>query len=124
MKSTFGKSEKLKSKELIGRLFTEGKTIVSGSLQAFYLPNDQIEGAKLLTAISVSKRNFKKAVARNRIKRLLREAYRRNKAFYFNNITTDYALMILYIGKTKPSFEALNTNMNVLLEKLSKEFSE
>ena len=65
--------------------------------------------------VSVCKRYFKKAVDRNRIKRLIREAFRLNKEEYFNNIPTSYALMILYIGKDTADFDLINSKTKLLL---------
>jgi ribonuclease P protein component len=47
----------------------------------------------------------------------MREAYRLNKNAYFNNITTQYALMILYISNDKPTFEQTDKSMKKLLDK-------
>lgn len=125
MKFTFKKKEKLKSQKLIEKLFLEGKSISVFPLRMLYLQTDFEDGSKLKTGVSASKRNFKKAVDRNRIKRLLREAYRLNKAEYFNNITTSYALMILYIGKDSTDFDSVNSKVKLLfsnfLEKISKD---
>ena len=73
--------------------------------------------------VSVSKRHFKHAVNRNRIKRLMREVYRLNKGDYFNNSSTQYALMILYIGKDGTDFETINSKMRLLFDKFIKETS-
>lgn len=125
MKFTFKKKEKLKSQKLIEKLFDEGKSVTVFPLRMLYLKTAQDDGSTIKTGVSVSKRNFKKAVQRNRIKRLLREAYRLNKPEYFNNITTSYALMILYIGKEATDFDSINANLKLLLsaflEKISKD---
>jgi ribonuclease P protein component len=114
---TYSKKEKLKSKKLIDQLFSEGHSVSAFPLRLVYLNTHFDEAVLAKTGVSVSKRNFKTAVDRNRIKRLLREAYRLNKSNYFNNITTQYAFMILYIGKDKPSFIEVETKMNVLFKK-------
>jgi ribonuclease P protein component len=114
---TFNKKEKLKSKKLIDLLFSEGKSVSAFPLRLVYLPTTFEDDIFAKTGVSVSKRNFKTAVDRNRIKRLLREVYRLNKAHYFNTITTQYAFMILYIGKDKPSFNQAETQMNLLFKK-------
>lgn len=125
MKFTFKKKDKLKSRKLIEKLFDEGKSVTVFPLRMLYLKTTHEDGSVIKTGVSVSKRNFKKAVDRNRVKRLLREAYRFNKPEYFNNITTPYALMILYIGKDANDFNSVNENLKLLLsaflEKTSKE---
>lgn len=117
MPATFHKKEKLKSKKLIEQLFTEGKSVLVFPLRLIYMSTVFDDHVIAKTAISVSKRNFKNAVDRNYIKRLLREVYRVNKTAYFNNISTQYAFMILYIGKDKPTFVQVETQMKHLFEK-------
>jgi ribonuclease P protein component len=125
MKFTYKKKERLKNPKLIEKLFLEGKSISVFPFRLIYLETTFEDGSKIKTGVSVSKRNFKKAVDRNRIKRLLREAYRLNKPEYFNNITTSYALMILYIGKDTTDFDSVNSKLKLLfstfLEKISKD---
>jgi ribonuclease P protein component len=116
MKASFSKKEKLKSKKLIEQLFAEGKSVSAHPLRLIFIETSFVEDVKLKVGMSVSKRNFKKAVDRNRIKRLLRECYRLNKHAYFNNITTQYAFMILYIGNDKPIYKYLETKMKLLFE--------
>jgi len=115
MKFTFHSKERLKSQKIIEKLFLQGKSITVFPLKLLYLETPHWDGSEIKTAVSVSKRNFKKAVDRNHIKRLLREAYRLNKAEYFNNIATSYALMILYIGKDTTDFESVNSKIKLLL---------
>ena len=116
MDYTFKKSEKLKSKKLIDQLFLEGRSVTVFPLRLVYLQTSFKEGENIKTGVSVGKRNFKKAVDRNRIKRLVREVYRLNKNQYFNNTTTQYAFMILYIGTDKPNFKDLEAKMKLLFE--------
>lgn len=123
MDFTYGKKEKLKSKKLINQLFAEGQSVSSYPLRMVFLEMSFEENVVAKTGVSVSKKHFKNAVDRNRIKRLLRESYRLNKPLFFNNITTQYALMILYIGKEKPTFKQVETKMKVLFEKFSNKIS-
>ncbi|MCK5401838.1 MAG: ribonuclease P protein component [Flavobacteriaceae bacterium] len=116
MDITFSNKEKLKSKKLIEKLFAEGKSVSVYPLRLMFIKSTFDEDTKIKVGVSVSKRNFKNAVDRNRIKRLLREVYRLNKGLYFNNITTQYAFMILYIGNEKPEFKSLETKMKLLFQ--------
>lgn len=117
MNASYPKKEKLKSEKLIAKLFLEGKSVSAYPLRMVYLKTTFHEDIKVKAGVSVSKRNFKRAVDRIRIKRLLREAYRLNKASYFNKLTTTYAFMILYIGKEKPTYVEVDKKMKQLLQK-------
>lgn len=117
MKFTFNKKEKLKSEKLITKLFAEGQTVIAYPLRMVYLPIAFDDAVKVKAGVSVSKRNFKNAVDRNRIKRLMREAYRLQKGAYFNNFSGSYALMILYIGKDGTDFETVKAKMKQLFDK-------
>ncbi|MEN8885321.1 MAG: ribonuclease P protein component [Winogradskyella sp.] len=117
MNFTYSKKDKLKSKKCIEQLFTEGKAVTAYPLKLIYLKTNFEDGSLLKTGVSVSKRLHKTAVSRNQIKRLLREAYRLNKPLYFNNSSTSYAFMILYLSKDGTTFDKLNTNIKSLFEK-------
>lgn len=124
MKFSYSKKEKLKSKKLINQLFAEGQSVSAFPLRLVYLPTHFNDAIIAKTGVSVSKRHFKTAVDRNRIKRLLREAYRLNKNDFFNNLDTQYAFMILYIGKEKPTYTQVETKMKVLFKKFLNNVSE
>ncbi|HUH29007.1 ribonuclease P protein component [Gelidibacter sp.] len=123
MDQSYKKIEKLKGQKLIEKLFSEGNSVVAYPLRLVYLKTNFDTPVKIKAGVSVSKRNFKKAVDRNRIKRLMREAYRLNKSKYFNNIPDQYAFMILYIGKTQTDFETVSKKMNTLMDAFLKQQS-
>lgn len=118
MNESFGRNEKLKSKIVIDDLFARGKTLRKYPLRLMYLPleNGFLEEHK--TAVSVPKRSFKKAVERNYLKRLMREAFRKNKYLLANNLTQSYALMFIYTGREKQPYAKLFSVTEELLKKL------
>lgn len=115
MNHSFPKKEKLKSRKLIGQLFAEGKSISKFPLRLVYLKTDLPEGTGIQAAVSVGKRNFKKAVDRNRIKRLLRETYRLNKHMVLEGSEASYAFMFLYLGREMPEYKKTEHKMKQLL---------
>ncbi|MGB4845545.1 MAG: ribonuclease P protein component [Ferruginibacter sp.] len=74
----FKKEEKLKSRKTIEQLFKEGKSFSNFPFRILWMLNDKAT-APLQSGFAVSSKHFKKAVDRNRIKRLMREAYRLQK---------------------------------------------
>lgn len=79
MANTLCKAERLNSKILIEKMFAGGsKSFSIFPLRVVYMPveNQDVQASILL---SVSKKRFKRAVKRNRVKRQLREAYRMHK---------------------------------------------
>ena len=93
----FPKEEKLKSKKCIEQLFSAGNAVSKFPLKLIYVATDLPNDVPIQAGVSVTKRRFKKAVTRNRIKRLMREAYRLHKNDVFNTISTSYAFMFLYL---------------------------
>lgn len=117
MSFRFPKTEKLKSKKLIEQLFAEGVGITNYPIKLVYLKTRYEDDSKCKVGVTVSKRNFKSAVKRNRIKRLMRESYRLNKHLIFNNIEGDFAFMFLYLGKEIPSQSRITDAMITLMQK-------
>lgn len=118
MDFSFPKKEKLKRKKLFEQLFAEGKGISNYPVKLIYLRTALHEDVRFQAGVTVSKRNFKKAVQRNRIKRLLREGYRLNKHLVFNNIEGNFAFLFLYIGKEMPEYHQVETSIKAIFYKL------
>ena len=123
MAKRFGlpKSERLKSRKRIDSLFAEGKGFAVFPIRVVYrfFPEGGQSGWQM--GVSASKRSFKKAVDRNRIKRLLREAYRLQKEELQRALTESGksgAVFFLYTGKTLPSFAEVKEVMAKVLKKL------
>ena len=117
MRQTFNKLERLKRKKLIQQLFAEGKTVTVFPLKLIYLPSEHDSPYKIQAAVSVSKRNFKKAVQRNRIKRLMREAYRLNKHLVYDSENTKkHIFMFIYQGRNETDFATIENKMKELLK--------
>jgi len=117
MKFTLGKQERLKSKKLIEKLYAEGKTIKVFPLKMVYLKINHTSDYPAQVGVSVPKRNFRLAVHRNRLKRLLRETYRLQKFRVYNSLEDQYVFMISYLGKDLFTFDKLFDKMTLLLEK-------
>ncbi|SHM86965.1 ribonuclease P protein component [Polaribacter sp. KT 15] len=115
MKNTLGKQERLKSKKLIEKLYSEGNSVKTFPLRLIYVQTEHTSDFPCQVGVSVAKRNFKLAVHRNRLKRLLRETYRLQKEIVYNNLDKPYVFMISYIGREEIKYEELYLKMEKLL---------
>jgi len=77
---TLKKIERISLQKEIDCLFKQGNAFISYPLRVVYLEQKPLSGATVSTLVSVPKKKFKRAVKRNRMKRLVREAYRQKKA--------------------------------------------
>lgn len=119
--NTLPKSARLKSRKRIEALFANGTSFKSFPIIMVAYAHNELDGGSVEIAVSVSKKRFKKAVDRNRIKRLLREAYRRNQVKIDRNQLTHQALsvMFLFVGKEMPNFELVEEKIITLLSRLN-----
>lgn len=117
---TLSKEERICSKKLINELFTgNGRSMTAFPLRAVFMKrtvgDDQPRAAML---VSVPKRYFKHAVDRNRVKRQVREAFRRNKSIITQNLTDDHeavAMAFVWLTDEKfPSSEVENRMVRLL----------
>ena len=118
----FPKSQRLKSRKKLQQIFAEGKSVRTKDLRLIYLA-EKNGTTEVKCGVGLSTRNFKNAVDRNRIKRLLREAYRLRQhdlKKYAEDHPVDLSLFLLYTGRELPQYEDIYENVGVVLQKLQK----
>ncbi len=119
---TFKKEEKLKSRKLIEVLFKKGISFSIFPLRVLYLFSEE-NIAPLQAGFAVSAKHFKKAVDRNRVKRLMREAYRLKK----NNLTANLlenkkgmAVFFIYTSNKILLYREVDEKIELAIKKLNK----
>ncbi len=118
---SLSKHERLKSKKQIDALFLSGKAFFVYPYKVKYIFTANNENPQLKFGISVPKRNFKKAVDRNRIKRLSREAYRLHKVPFQEMVLAgqlEVQLMFMYTHNELLPYADVKKAMIKCLDKL------
>lgn len=118
---TFSKNERLCSRTTIQTLFTKGKSFVKYPFRVAYLSLDDDCPVEAQILISVSKKRFKRAYKRNRLKRLTREAYRLNKHEFLSHLKArdkNLAVAFIYLPAEILTYADVEKGMKKALKKL------
>jgi ribonuclease P protein component len=119
---TFKRAEKLKSRKTIEQLFKEGKSFSNFPFRILWKFNETVT-SPLQTGFAVSSKHFKKAVDRNRIKRLMREAYRLQKNDLQHQLSQNskqLAVFFIYTGNELPAYDFIFEKTGNVLRRLIK----
>lgn len=122
--NTFKKEERLCSHKTIADVVSNGHSFLVHPFRVSFLPSTHAGQYPAQILTGVSKRNFKRAVDRNRIKRLMREAYRKNKNILYTHLekhNTKLAVMLIYIGKQLPEYQETEDKIILTLQRLCEE---
>ena len=122
LRYTFKKEEKLKSRKIIEQLFKDAKSFSNFPFRVLWRNNEDASAA-LQTGFAVSSKYFKKAVDRNRIKRLMREAYRLQKNELQSHLKKEHksmAVFVIYIGNELPEYTFIFEKTSYVLNRLFK----
>lgn len=125
---TLGKNERLKSRKQIELLFSEGKSFTINPFRVYFIVNGQwsmVNGLQF--GVGVSAKNFKRAVDRNRIKRLTKEAWRLQKNELQEKLKTSRKqlnVFFIYTSKELPDFSLVKNKVAIALKKLLEKINE
>jgi len=124
---SYNAKEKLKSRKQLDELFTKGRSLSVFPIKVFFAEVKNETNSPIKAGVGVSSKHFKKAVDRNRIKRLLREVYRLNKQPLLDCLQPNkknIAIFFLYVDKVIPEYAVLKDKMPNVIVKLIKAFNE
>ena len=118
---SFTKAERISLQREIDLLFDEGTSFAVYPLRVIYVEKKKNSGVPVSILVSVPKKRFKRAVKRNRVKRLIRETYRLNKNTLWESLhLSGKGLLIafIYIGDEVCDFSTLDARMKKIIAKL------
>lgn len=122
---TLGKEERINSRLLIEKLFGGGgsRAMSAFPIRMVYMFGDDNSLPPAAMMVSVSKRRFKHAVDRNRVKRQIREAYRKNKHILIDRIAQTQgrklSMAFIWIDDRLHPSDDVEKSMHSLLTRLS-----
>jgi len=123
---TFPKKEHLCGEIRVGKLYAEGKAFIVYPLRVVYKIAPQTGDVAVKVLVSVPKKRFKHAVDRNRIKRLMREAYRLNKIHLYQLAVekgVEVQIAFNYVADVELDYETLSRKMTKALNQISEKLN-
>ncbi len=119
--NTFPKSEHLCGEIRITELYTKGDAFISFPLRVVYLKQPLKDQEAVSVLVSVPKKRFKRAVKRNKLKRLIREAYRLNKHLLIDVVkekNLQLHIAFNYVSNDELDFATIDKKMKQALGKV------
>ena len=120
-KFTFTKAERITGEKRIDAIFASGKSFISYPLRVVYLQHEQSPIHSCSILITVPKKRIKKAVHRNRIKRLIRESYRLSKELINDIELGEQSLDIafVYVKDTMSDYKEIQKGVKKALKQIA-----
>ncbi|MBE6334105.1 MAG: ribonuclease P protein component [Bacteroidales bacterium] len=119
IRQTLSKAERLYHRKLFEELLSSKNSFVKYPLRVVYKESSTPGEFPIRIAISVGKKRFKRANKRNRIKRLIREAYRLYKPTIIPLIEGKFFdILFIYIDNKLPDFRTVNKSVQILMNKI------
>ena len=127
-RNTLGRGEHLKSEKSITGLFETGKSLSLHPIRLIYQPVPPSNNFPVKVGFAVPRKNFKRAVDRNLLKRRMREAYRlkKNLLVLSDNpgLIQGIDIMLVYQGHTIEDYNKISESIAGLLKKLAAKISK
>ncbi|MFS8082620.1 MAG: ribonuclease P protein component [Ginsengibacter sp.] len=118
---TLGAGERIKSRKAILSLFEKGSSFSIFPIRVVYILEQTSENNGLKAAFTASKKNFKKAVDRNRIRRLMKESWRLQKnelQLCLQSSQKSLDIFFIYTGKELPEYQFICRKMEEVIQKM------
>lgn len=119
VRATLGKKERLKSRKLIGQLFSEGQRMSVPHYRVTFMYKPAVPPV-LQAGVTVSTRYFKKAKDRNKIKRQTREAWRLQKAALQELLKGELHVFFIFTDKELPDYTEVYAAVGKAIQQLIK----
>jgi len=126
-RETLRKEERLTRKKLIEDTHKNGMSVKTPAIVMVYHFTELPETFPAQALFTVSKRIFKRAHDRNRVKRLLREAYRKQKHIVYSSLSEQKkqaAFLFIFTGRQQPNSAYVHGKIFELLKRFNAQFDK